>query len=241
MNKQILYAILITLCLMITTQSSAQDIDRKQLAQDIFNKYAEAIGGKEVFAKITGRIYKGSLEAAQMNLNGTFEMFYKFPNKNLVSLNITGMGENLNGFDGTTAWAKNSVQGLRIKSGAELEQVKLTSDFYYLVNLAKIYPNAESIGTEKINNMDTFIVKADENTTFYFDKQSGLLLKNNRTTITSQGKMSTTILFEDYREIEGIKYPFIWRQSIHGSEMILRITEIKHNPVMDETIFSKPK
>ncbi len=241
MKTRNIFAILITILFSFSLQIFAQDNAKLLTAKEIFQKYADAIGGKSAVEKITSRTYKGTLEIPAMNINGTFEMFYKAPNKNLVSLALKDFGENLNGFDGTVAWAKDAMQGLRTKSNAELEHIKVTSDFYYSVNLENVYPNAETTGTQKIENKEVYMVKADANATLYFDKETGFLLKSERLVISPQGKMLTTTSFSDYREIDGIKYPHTWRQSIHGGEMILKIAEIKHNAEIDEAIFSKPK
>ncbi|HRH46284.1 MAG TPA: hypothetical protein PKY82_31860, partial [Pyrinomonadaceae bacterium] len=132
-NKFLL--ILLALIFSITYQSIAQETTKLPSAQDIFKKYSDSIGGKENYFKLTSRIYKGTIEIPAMNITGTFEMLFKAPNMNLVSINLGGFGNNLNGFDGTIGWAKDEIQGLRTKSGAELEQAKLTSDFYYPVIL----------------------------------------------------------------------------------------------------------
>lgn len=241
MKKHNILAILLALIFSITYQSLAQETAKLPTAKDIFKKYSDSIGGKENYYKLTTRIYKGTVEIPAMNVNGTFEMSFKAPNMNLVSLNLGGFGNNLNGFDGTVGWAKDEIQGLRTKSGAELEQAKLTSDFYYPVNLEKVYPNAEVTGIEKFEDSEVYIVKITENNTLYFDKQTGFLVKTTRFVNTAQGKQPASVVFSDYREIEGIKYPFLWKQSIHGGDMIFKFTEVKHNQNIEDQIFSKPK
>lgn len=235
------FAILFALILSFSTQFFAQENAKLPTANEVFTKYINAIGGKEAYTQNTSRIYKGTLEIAIMNITGTFEMFFKSPNKSLVSLDITGSGENKNGFDGTVAWAKNAIQGLRTKSGNEFESVKSNADFYYSVNLETKYPKAEVIKTDKIGEVAVYVVKADENTTLFFEQQTGFLKKSDRIVLVPEGNSRTTTTFEDYREVNGIKYPHTWRQSVHGGEMVLKITEIKHNSEIDDSIFSKPK
>lgn len=238
-NKFLL--ILLALIFSITYQSIAQETTKLPSAQDIFKKYSDSIGGKENYYKLTSRIYKGTIEIPAMNITGTFEMLFKAPNMNLVSLNLGGFGNNLNGFDGTIGWAKDEIQGLRTKSDAELEQVKLTSDFYYPVILEKVYPKAEVTGIEKLEDLEVYVVKVNENNTLYFDKQTGFLVKTTRFVNSAQGKQPVSVVFSDYREIEGIKYPFYWKQNIHGGDMIFKFVEVKQNQIIEDQIFSKPK
>ncbi len=127
-------AILITLLFAFTTQSFAQENTNLPSTKAVFQKYTEAIGRKEAFVKITSRIYKRTLNKPQMNLNETFEMLYKSPNREIAVIKLTGYGENLSGFDDEIGWAKDMIQGWRTKPGSELEPVKLTADFYYFDN-----------------------------------------------------------------------------------------------------------
>ncbi len=53
--------------------------------------------------------------------------------------------------------------------------------------------------------------------------------------------MPTQIFFEDVREIDGIKLPFKIRTVMPQFEIVVTMTEIKHNVVVDESKFAKPK
>lgn len=210
-------------------------------AAEIFRKYVEAIGGKTAAEKIKSRITKGTVELAAMGLNGTFEISAKSPSKTLLTLNLAGFGEILDGFDGTEAWAKNPIQGLRAKTGEELAQTKLASNFYYDFDLEKLYPKAEVTGTGKSGASDVFIVKADPNTTMYFDKQSSQMIQLDRLVSSPEGNIQSQTFFGDFREVDGIRQAFLLRQTAQGMEFIFKVAEIKQNQEINDRIFSKPK
>ncbi len=176
-----------------------------------------------------------------MGLKGTFEISAKSPSKVLLVLNLNGFGEILEAFDGNEAWAKNPIQGLRIKTGEELEQTKLTSDFYYDLNFEKNYPKAEVTGMGKVGATDVYIVKADPNTTMYFDKTGGQMLQIDRLMISPEGNVQSKTFFEDFREVDGVKQPFAFRQSAQGMEFLFKVAEIKQNVEIKDSIFSKPE
>lgn len=245
-----------TLFLLLTVFVSAQDTREKPAekkeqpreektklptAAEIFRKYAESAGGRAAAEKIKTRSTKGAVELAAMGLKGTFEITAKSPNKSLVVINLNGFGEIVEGFDGTEAWSKDPIQGLRTKAGEELAQTKLISDFFYDYNLEKHYPKAEVTGTGKSGATEVFIVKADPVTTIYFDKQNGQMVQIDRVAETSQGKIQTQIFFSDFREVDGVKQPFAFRQVAQGMEFSFKAAEIKQNVEMDDRIFSKPK
>lgn len=222
-------------------ETSRETKTKLPTAAEIFSKHSQAAGGRASAEKIKSRISKGSVELAAMGLKGTFEISAKSPGKSLVLLNFSGLGEVMEGFDGNEGWSKDPIQGLRSKTGEELAQTKLISDFYYDFNLEKHYPKAEVTGTGKSGATEVFIVKADPNTTVYFDKQTGHMVQLDRLAVLPQGRIQTQTFFEDYREVDGVKMPFAFRQVAQGTEFSFKVAEVKQNVEIDDRIFSKPK
>lgn len=208
---------------------------------EIFRKNAHAKGGIAAAEKIKTRVSKGTVEIAAMGLKGALESSAKSPGKILTVLNLNGLGEILDGFDGSEGWAKDPIQGLQTKRGEELAQMRLHSDFYYDFNLEKHYPKSEITGSEKFGAYEVYVVKADPNTTMYFDKQSGQMIRLDRLFTTSAGKFMTQNFFDDFREVDGLKHPFVIRQVANGIELSFKLTEIKQNVEINDSIFSRPK
>ncbi len=73
----------------------------------ILAKYVQAIGGKKANEKIKSRMVKGTVEIAPMGIKGTFESYAAAPNKSISRVTLAGIGELVEGFDGTTAWTIN--------------------------------------------------------------------------------------------------------------------------------------
>ena len=76
--------------------------------------------------------------------------------------------------------------------------------------------------------------------TLYFDKQTGLLLRELRYGTSPIGRVPTQIDFADYRDVNGIKLPFrITYAWLDGRDSIV-LSEIKTNVPVDEAKFGKP-
>jgi hypothetical protein len=180
-----------------------------------------------------------------MGIKGTFENYSAAPNKSIAKVTLVGIGELVEGFDGTTAWSMNPIQGNRDKQGEELAQSKLTNNFNRETNLDKIYPKMEVRGIEKIGADDAYVVVAMPDNlpteTFYFDTKSGLLVRQDSTTITPEGKMAGKTFLEDYREVDGVKVPFRTRTVLPQFELITNFTEVKNNVAIEDSKFAKPK
>ena len=76
--------------------------------------------------------------------------------------------------------------------------------------------------------------------TLYFDRQTGLLLRELRYSDTPIGRVPTEIDFADFRDVNGIKLPFrisyVW---LDGRDSIV-LNEIKTNVPIDEAKFGRP-
>ena len=214
-------------------------------AQEVLAKYVQAIGGRANYEKIKSRVTKGTQEIPAAGIKGTFEIYAAAPDKIANKSVIPGIGEFIDRFDGQTAWSNNPIQGSRDKIGEELAQAKLINNFYREINLEKLYPKMELKGTEKIGASEAYVVVATPDNlpseTFYFDTKSGLLLRQDATLITPEGKTPIRSFFEDVREVDGVKMPFKIRTVLPQFEVILTTTEVKNNAAVTDAMFVKPK
>jgi len=213
--------------------------------KEILNKYVAALGGRAANERIKTRTMKGTFELAPMGIKGTMETYSAAPGKSYTKTNLQGIGEIVEGFDGTTAWSMNPIQGNRDKTGEELVQSKLINNFYREINLDKLYSKMEVKSAEKLGARDVYVVTATatglDPETFYFDKQTGLLVRSDSVLVSPEGKMPAQAFYEDVREIDGIKLPFNIRVVLPQFEAITVITEIKHNIPVEDAKFAKPK
>lgn len=225
--------------------------EAKQKADEIVAKYVTALGGRAAMEKLTSRTAKGTYELIGVALSGPLEMFAKAPNKTLMILK-TPTNESLkDGFDGTVAWEFDPEEGLREKSGLELASVIRDSDFYQPLKLRIQYPNLSFKGSAKVwlgkggggkvQDRNAFVLEAPRNGSprrFYFDEQTGLLLRVEDW--NAAGKLLQASEYDDYREVDGVKVPFIIHQ-IQDLHLTIKLNEVKHNATIDDTIFAKPK
>jgi hypothetical protein len=76
--------------------------------------------------------------------------------------------------------------------------------------------------------------------TLYFDRDSGLLLRELRYGSSPIGRVPTQIDYADYKDVNGIKLPFrITYAWLDGRDSIV-LNEIRTNVAIDETKFGRP-
>ena len=197
--------------------------------QEILAKYVKAIGGREAMEKVKSWTMRGTVEISPVGISGTFEQIASAPDRAMTKMSVTGIGDMLEGYDGKTAWSINPIQGSRERTGAELLQTKLMSDFYRDIKLDKLYPKMEVKGIEKVNGKDAYVVSATPDgglpaSTMYFDVQSGLLVRSDNTIIAPEGQQPASIFIEEMKQVDGVMVPTKKRTKLPTFEMLMTVT-----------------
>ena len=74
----------------------------------------------------------------------------------------------------------------------------------------------------------------------YFDARTGLLVRRYAESETILGRFPLQTDYEDYRDVDGIKQPFLIYWSMPGRTWGRKIAEIKQNVAIDDLKFNPP-
>lgn len=234
-----------TLVLGRAAQEAASPASAPSPAQ-IIQKYITAIGGPAAWEKLNSRVVRGSWEGLQSGQTamGEIELFWKAPNKSGFVLEIDFVGKVRRGFNGSAGWSENPQTGLLDMSGEELENMKRDAVFHQALKLQELYPKMLVKGKENVGDRDVWWVEAHPATgtprNWYFDTETGLLLKSASARQTPQGPVTTVAFFEDYREVDGVKLAFVIRQESPIIQTVIKLADVKHNVPVDDARFEKP-
>jgi hypothetical protein len=215
-----------------------------QKVDPILESYARAIGGRQAWEKFTSQVLMGTIEVPSMGLTGTFLIHEKAPNKFMSAVIVNGAVFR-QGFDGTQGWTDDPKNGLRDQTGAELAESKRGADFLHAFRMGRAYAKIEVTGAEKIGDRDTWIVEATapeggEPTKMYFDTQTGLMLRVISQNHDADGVSQLQEDFEDYRVVDSVRIPFVWRQTNGDTTYTLKFSEVHHNVELPDSEFAKP-
>ena len=148
------------------------------------------------------------------------------------------------GFDGKIGW-QSTAEGVKEISGEMLAAVRRNSQFYRWLRMKELFKKLEVSGAAKVGDRDAFVMEATPpegyTETFYFDAETGLLLRRDYKLDSSEGLVTFETYYDDYRAVDGLKLPYTLRRVGPDGVVILRFTEIKHNVELDDARFSKPE
>jgi len=214
-------------------------------ADEIFSKYAAAVGGQTAIDKLKSRTTKGTIIQANGN-SFQFELSQAAPDK-FYLLVTTQQGTVERGFNGQVGWEK-TARGVREVTGTELINFKTTNGLFSLLKLKEQYSKPPRVRKDKLGDREVYIV--DGTTTdnrrmrLYFDATSGLLLRRTTTMPTIVGIIPDQIELEDYRDVDGLKFPFTLRAAtleVGNPTSTRTFTEVKLNVPVDESKFNMPE
>ena len=132
-------------------------------------------------------------------------------------------------------------------AGEQLGDQKLSFPLFMILKLKDQYSSLRVSGEDKIEGRDVYVLSAirfdNKRERLYFDVENGLLRRRISYMSTIVAAIPQQTDFEDYREVEGLKLPFMITVSSvdRGSLPITRkFAEIKLNVRVDDSKFDRP-
>jgi hypothetical protein len=221
-------------------------------ADQILDKYIQALGGAQRLNAINNFVATGaSLGYGGFGGDGEFTIW---ANKNPVqrTTQITfkdhpDRGDSTWAFDGKTGWIK-TPRGLFSKYelvGGELDGARLEAQLAFPGQIKTVLTNWRTGLRRAIEDKDYLIVQGSGPrgllATFYFDEQTGLLKRLVRYTPSPVGRVSVQIDYSDYRDVNGVKFPFELQFSWLDGRYTAKLKDIKTNTTLDPAKFGQPK
>jgi photosynthetic reaction center cytochrome c subunit len=237
--------------------------------ETILDKFIEASGGAQRLAGLTGFVGKGtSVGFGGFGGGGDVEIDAKFPDQRstiILFKEETGRGDQIRSYDGHAGWVRTplNVLGEYQLNGGDLDGARFDAQLSFpgqikqtLTNLKTGPPTAimdlpgpqsQTSLQKDIDLSGSHSVNVVQGTgprgllvTLYFDRQTGLLLRELRYGKSPIGRVPTQIDYDDYRDVNGIKLPFrITYAWLDGRDSI-ELNDIKLNVPIDEAKFGRP-
>ncbi len=214
-------------------------------ADQILDKYIQALGGAQRLASITSIAAKGTYQGYAEIEKSPIEIMAKAPGQRVTVIH-TSNGDWTTTYDGRTGWVAEPGRPIPLLqlTGQFLEAVKVDADLAFPGRIKQTFSQWRVGYPTTINDREVEVVQGSSDGIFpvklYFDKESGLLVRQVRYTNSPVGLNPTEIDYTDYREVSGVKMPFRWTTTWTDGKAATELGEIKTNEPIDATKFAKP-
>lgn len=218
----------------ITSSSSLPTVD------ELLKRHVEAMGGAAAINRVTSRVITGTVDVAGISRGGSFETYALAPNKMLTVIQAHPMGTIKIGFNGKNGWylTSGAVRGLK---GAELATLQREADFYSPVRIKTNFAKVTLPGMSKIGYRDVYVLDLQPLSgpaeRLYLDAQTYLPVRINTVRTVGRVPEPVEIYLDDWRDFEGVKYPFSTSQNSPSVKLGLTVKEIRHNVTVDPRLF----
>lgn len=220
-------------------------------AQEVIAKYLSVVGANRLLSQAI--VMRGAVERVERaKASGPTEIVFKQPNKVRITETLTS-GVVTRGWNGTAVWIQTS-KGVNQATGDSLKALKATptttiaSDgLFSPIKIPDSSSRATLIGVARINDRESYQVIIEDSSTqstqLFFDVENGLLLRRVNATNTMLGPLNVQWDFIDYRNVRGLKLPFVIRTSDVASydTVVRRFSEIKIDSSVSENVFDVPR
>jgi hypothetical protein len=219
-------------------------------ADQLLNKYIQALGGAQRLAGLTSFVATGtSLGYEGLGGGGSFQIYAKAPDQRTTLIQFKEhpeRGDSTRAYNGKNGWIKSprSLLGEYELTGSELDGARLDAQLSFPGQIKQVLSNWRVGSPDSIGDKDVYVVQGSGPrgllATFYFDKDSGLMVREVRYSASPIGRVPTQMDFADYRDVGGIKFPFKYTFSWLDGKDSFQLSDVKTNVAIDAAKFGKP-
>jgi outer membrane lipoprotein-sorting protein len=228
--------------MLVTASLQAENLD------EVLAKHWQALGGKDKIAAV---------QSARMTVKQTFgpqevpaSIVWQRPNKVRIEFTMQGL-TGIQAYDGTTAWmvmpflGKNDPEEM---TGDDLKDIIQQADLVEgpLFNWKEKGHTVEFLGEDTIEGTPAWklklTLKNGDESTIWFDKDAYLMIKSESKRKRGEQEMELETSFGDYKEVDGLLFPFSIETKAKGQPqgMTITVQSIELNPKIDPAVFAMP-
>jgi photosynthetic reaction center cytochrome c subunit len=220
---------------------------RQPSADEILDKYIQAIGGAQRVASLTSFTAKGTyvgFDTAMMKV--PVDIYAKAPNQRTMVVHMSE-GDSTRTYDGRRGWF--TLPGFPVPllelSGGDLNGASVDALLAFPARIKQDFTQWIVGFPVAINDVDTLVVQGRLASggfpmKLYFDPKTGLLVRSVRLVNSIVGMNPTQVDYEDYREVNGVKVPFKWTVTWTDGRSVVELGSLQPNVPVDGAKFGKP-
>ena len=214
-------------------------------ADQILDKYIQALGGADALSKLASYTAKGTSHLFGEVQEDPMEISAKAPNQ-LATLVHQREGDMARTYDGRDAWVMLplTVVGEYPLNASMREGAKLDAQMAFPGGLKQFFTSWRVSYPTTLDGRSVYVVQGNGANglfaTFYFDKQTGLLTRMVRYASSTVGRVPTQIDYSDYKPENGVMMAHKWVYGWVSGQEEYTMTSVQPNVPVDAAKFAKP-
>ena len=205
-------------------------VDVGVTAESVVNKYIDAVGGKKALEAVNTVKLLAVAEIPGMELGLELIRTKKSQSSTVVSMGDMIVQKVI--FNGETGYS--SGQGARTDYDEEQNAAAKKEAIPFMELNAK---DAQLERMEAVDGKDAYVISFGKSSEVFYDKETGLKVKETNTQEAMGQTATTTITYGDYKAVDGVKFPFLIQQSAGPQEINFKVDKIIINADVSDADF----
>jgi hypothetical protein len=213
-------------------------------ARSILDKHLGAIGGRQAVLSHKSTHATGTLTMPAAGVTGAVDIYGAHPNRSLLKVSLGGVGEVLEGFDGTHGWSISPMTGPMLLEGKQLDEKRFDSDFHSELRSDDRYVSLTTLEQVDFEGRACYKLRlvrktGGEDLEFY-DVATGLKAGSITTRETQMGTVTGTTVETGYKKFGNLLQPTTVRSQIGGLQQVITINSVDYDSVPASTFDLPP-
>jgi Photosynthetic reaction centre cytochrome C subunit len=219
---------------------------KKVSADQILDKYIQALGGAAQLGKLTSLAAKGTYEGFDtLSVKVPVDLFANAPNQ-FTTVVHTQNGDSVTTYDGKNGWIAAADKLMRVLplTGGDLEGAAMDAALSFPVKIKQDFQWRTGFPSVSIDDRPVQVIqnaaRGATGVKLYFDSESGLLVRQVRFVDTAVGVIPTQVDYSDYRDVAGVKVPFKRVITWTDGRSTIELSQVQPNVRIAAAQFAKP-
>ena len=217
-------------------------------ADQVFDKYIQALGGAQRVAGLTSFTAQGSYQGYDDFEKYPVEIYAKAPGQRTTIVHGDS-GDSTTTYNGRAGWmaAPDTTTPVPVLplTGDDLAGAKVEAELSFPARVKQALNDWRVGLPTTIDGRDVLVVQGRTGAgrpplKLYFDADSGLLVRLVRYTDTPVGSIPTQIDYADYRDVSGIKMAFKWTTTWTDGRSVTELSSVQMNVPVGAGMFAQP-
>jgi hypothetical protein len=212
-------------------------------ARSILDRHLAAIGGREAVVSHKSTRATGTISMPTAGLTGAVEVYGAHPDRSLLKVSLDGVGEVLEGFDGTHGWSISPMTGPMLLEGRQLDEKRFDSEFHAELRNDSRYVSLTTLEQVDFEGRPCYRVRLVRKTGAedieFYEVASGLKAGSITTRETQMGTVTATTVESSYKKFGNLLQPTIVKSQIGGLQQVITVAAVDYDNV-PASVFALP-
>ncbi len=214
-------------------------------AEEVIERHIYESGGAASYQTLRTQRISGTLDYLTRGMVAHTEAYSAPGGRYYQAVDIPGLGKQEEGSDGSVMWERSPALGPRAKTRRALTGLGVTMDAAEVIGWRYLIGQARTEALEKLDGRDCYRVRLTGKnggaaTVRWYEKASGLLYRQSVSFKTEMGDVPAVLTYEEWRRVEGLKWPVKIRIAAAGQELLFAADQVALNSLIENDVFAVP-